>query len=177
MHAELTWKFPVAVAELAEAGKDFELTPDKTAREVLARHAGVNAVPHLTANLRLTPDGRGGATVEGTLRAAVTQNCVVTLEPFDNPIEENISLRFAPREMIEQATDGLVDLSGDDPPDPLVNGTLDLAAVIAEFLALAVDPYPRKPGAVFRPPADALAKDSPFAVLGQLKGRASDKKS
>jgi uncharacterized metal-binding protein YceD (DUF177 family) len=176
MSDELRWKYPVVVTDLPEAGMDFELVPDADAREALAQHANVIAVPKLAAQLHVTPDGRGGATVEGLLRAAVTQNCVVTLESFDNPIEETISLRFAPPEMIEPVPEGLVDIGAADPPDPLVNGTLDLAAVIGEFLALAVDPYPRKPGAVFEPPAEAAGRDSPFAALEQLKGRVSDKK-
>ena len=63
-----------------------------------------------------------------------------------------------------------VDIAADDPPDPLVNGAVDLAAVVAEFLALAVDPYPRKPGAVFSPPVEPGGQgSSPFAELEKLK--------
>jgi uncharacterized metal-binding protein YceD (DUF177 family) len=107
----------------------------------------------------------------------VTQTCVVTLEEFDNQIEEPISLRFAPAEEITDNPDGPVDIEGDDPPDPLINGGIDLADVVGEFLALAVDPYPRKPGAVFRSPAEPSAgMDSPFAALEKLKDPSSDKK-
>jgi uncharacterized metal-binding protein YceD (DUF177 family) len=171
------WRLPILVADLPAEGRDYELIPDAAEREALARRAGVNAVPTLSANFHVAPDGRGGASVEGALRASVTQNCVVTLEEFDSPIEEPISVRFAPPETIVGDPDGLVDISGDDPPDPLVNGALDLAEVVGEFLALAVDPYPRKPGAVFEPPADpSHGKDSPFAALEKLKDRPSDKK-
>ena len=111
------------------------------------------------------------------LRATVTQACVVTLEEFDNQVEEPISLRFAPTEEIADDPDGLVDIEGDDPPDPLVNGAVDLADIVGEFLALAVDPYPRKPGAVFQLPAEPPAgADSPFAALEKLKDPPSDKK-
>jgi uncharacterized metal-binding protein YceD (DUF177 family) len=171
------WKRPILVAELPTEGRDYELAPDAAEREALARRVGVNAVPTLSANLHIAPDGRGGASVEGVLRASVTQMCVVTLEEFDNPIEEPISARFAPPETITDDSEGFVDIRGDDPPDPLVDGALDLAAVVGEFLALAVDPYPRKPGAVFESPAEPSAgKDSPFAALEKLKDRSSDKK-
>ena len=177
MSEELAWKFPIVVADLPDAGREFELAPDAAERQSLARYADVNAVPILVASLRVTPDGRGGASVDGTLRGAVTQNCVVTLDEFDSPIDELISMRFAPAETLAQEPDGLVDIR-DDPPDPLVNGTLDLAAAVAEIFSLAVDPYPRKPGAVFSPPQETPAgKDSPFAALEKLKGRASDEKS
>jgi hypothetical protein len=57
-----------------------------------------------------------------------------------------------------------------DPPDPIVNGQIDLGALAAEFLALNLDLYPRKPGVMFEAAnagAEASAIDSPFAVLRQ----------
>jgi uncharacterized metal-binding protein YceD (DUF177 family) len=171
------WTLPILVAELPGEGRDYEVIPDSTEREALARRAGVNAVRSLSADLHVAPDGRGGATVEGVLRATVTQTCVVTLEEFDNQIEEPISLRFAPAEEIADDPDGLVDIEGEDPPDPLVNGGIDLADVVGEFLALSVDPYPRRPGAVFQSPAEpAAGLDSPFAALEKLKEPPGDKK-
>jgi len=169
----LTWTHPVAVGELPEDGKDFALVPDEATRAALAQLVGVLALPSLAAHLSVQPDGRGGVSVEGTLTATAWQTCVVTLEPFDNPISEPISLRFAPPETIEVETAPLAEIGEEDPPDPLVNGTLDLAAVVAEFLALSIDPYPRKPGAVFAPPGDAETdqESSPFAALERLKRR------
>jgi hypothetical protein len=57
-----------------------------------------------------------------------------------------------------------------EPPDEIVNGKIDLGAVVAEFLALGLDPYPRKPGVDFdyKDPADA--EHNTFAALGKLKG-------
>ncbi len=40
-----------------------------------------------------------------------------------------------------------------------------------EFFLLGIDPYPRKPGAVFAGPAEDRAADGPFASLSRLKGR------
>ena len=61
-----------------------------------------------------------------------------------------------------------LDLEADDPPDVLDAETLDLARYLVEHLALALDPFPRKPGAVFEPPVGA-EPESPFAVLKALK--------
>jgi hypothetical protein len=55
-------------------------------------------------------------------------------------------------------------------PEPLVGGKVDLGAIATEFLILGLDPYPRKPGAVFDPPPEDRASDSPFAALAKLKG-------
>ena len=51
-----------------------------------------------------------------------------------------------------------------------MNGQIDLGALTAEFLALGLDPYPRKPGVDFSYQDPADEKDSPFAALGKLKG-------
>ena len=57
----------------------------------------------------------------------------------------------------------------DEPPEPLVGGTVDLGAVAAEFLILGIDPYPRKDGAEFAAPRADLAGEHPFAALAALK--------
>jgi hypothetical protein len=46
---------------------------------------------------------------------------------------------------------------------------VDLGALATEFLILGLDPYPRKAGAVFQPPARAQPDESPFAALAKLK--------
>ena len=53
--------------------------------------------------------------------------------------------------------------------EPLIGGSIDLGALATEFLILGLDPYPRKPGATFQPPADAKPEESPFAALAALK--------
>lgn len=169
------WRFPVTVAELPAEGADFELTPDEKVRAALARHVDVLAVPELTARLHVKPDGRGGAEVRGTLEATVRQKCVVTLEPFDNALREEIDARFAPAGTVEPEAEGMIDLEAEEPPEPLRDGTLDLAALTTEFLALGIDPYPRRPGAVFSQPdtAESDKTSSPFAALEELKRRST----
>ena len=46
-----------------------------------------------------------------------------------------------------------VSLADEDDPDPVIDGKIDLGALTAEFFALGLDPYPRKPGAEFVAPA------------------------
>ncbi len=58
-----------------------------------------------------------------------------------------------------------------DLPDPIVEGRIDLGAAALEFLVLALDPYPKRPGAMF---ADVVAGGddaelSAFAALARLK--------
>ena len=65
-------------------------------------------------------------------------------------------------------------VAADDAPEPLVDGTVDLGAIATEFLILGIDPYPRKPGAVFEAPPAGDGSAHPFAALvegGGARGR------
>ena len=61
------------------------------------------------------------------------------------------------------------DAEEDDLPDPIVNGRIDIGAVTAEFLALGLDPYPRKPEVDFAYQEDS-GRENPFAALARIKG-------
>jgi hypothetical protein len=56
-----------------------------------------------------------------------------------------------------------------EPPDLIVDGQIDFGAVVVEFLALALDPYPRKPGAAFAGGDPEPVRQSPFEALRDLK--------
>jgi hypothetical protein len=62
----------------------------------------------------------------------------------------------------------VIDLEADDPPDVLDGDSVDLGLYVVEHLALDIDPFPRRPGAVFEAPP-ALPETSPFAALKALK--------
>ena len=166
-----SWSHPVAAAKLPPDGVELTLAPGEEIRAGLARQAGVLAVPVLVAKLKVSSDGHGGAEVEGGLEAVVRQTCVVSLEPFDNRVSEPIGVRFSPASAARPES-GTIDVGLENPPDLLTDGVIDLAAVVAEHLTLAIDPYPRKPGAVFKPPKqDGDKGESPFAALKKLKPR------
>jgi hypothetical protein len=88
---------------------------------------------------------------------------VVTLDPFDSTMREEVDVDFA-------APDAFAGTPAEDAeiPDPIVNGRVDLGSLTAEFLALGLDPYPRKPGVAFEPPAGD-APETPFSRLKSLK--------
>lgn len=167
--AERPWSVPLALTDVPETGRHLELAADAQTRDAIARLAGVRALPRLTAEFDVTLHGRGGLRVTGRVSATVGQVCVVTLESIENAIDEEIDLLFlpsAPSPPIEQ--DGS-EVPVEDAPEVLVDGSVDLGAVATEFLLLAVDPYPRKPGAVFEAPPRSEDAPHPFAALAALK--------
>jgi hypothetical protein len=107
--------------------------------------------------------------VSGRLTATVRQTCGVTLEPFDAPLDEEIDVHFAPAGSYVRTEED--EENEIDPPDEIVDGRIDVGVLVSEFLALGIDPYPRKPGAVFDPPAEDPAALSPFSALSRLKDK------
>jgi hypothetical protein len=109
--------------------------------------------------------------VTGTIAATVGQDCVVTLEPIDSEIEEPVDLVFAPpaAPTIVEEEGARIEVTPLDAPEPIMGGSIDLGAIASEFLMLAIDPYPRKAGVVFEPPAKEADTGGPFAALAALK--------
>lgn len=164
---------PVLVASLPDEGLTLKIAPDAGVRAALAEDFGIPGIPALTAQVTLVPGRKGAVHVTGHVDAVVTQTCVVTLEDFDAPVSEDIDLTFAPEDQLPEVRPGAeIDVTELDIPDPLVDGTIDVGAVVAEFLALGLDPYPRKPGAAFEGPDEpGPEQTSPFAALSRLRGR------
>ncbi len=166
------WQFPVAPEDVPETGVRFDLVADPATRAAVARLAGLRDLPRLEANFEVRRRGEG-LHVTGRVSASVGQNCVVRLEPLANEVEEDIDLRFAPRHAVDKpaAKNGAEAGAIAEPSntEPLIDGRIDLGAIATEFLILGIDPYPRKPGAVFQPPQDPTPDEGPFAALGTLK--------
>ena len=175
------WQVPVALDDVsAETGRHFDLVADPGARAAVARVAGLRELPRLEASFDVTRQGLDRLHVTGRVSATVGQNCVVTLEPLSNEVEETVDLQFAPPPPpVERkaAENDDSDEESDKPkrnwnePEPLIDGVVDLGTIATEFLILGLDPYPRKPGAVFDPPKDAKPDPGPFAALAGLKAR------
>ncbi len=171
----VSWKAPVSISEVPPTGRHVELRPDAATREAIAQAADVLALPRLEAVFDLTLHGSDSLRVIGRVAATVEQACVVTLEPLKNEIDEEVDLLFTPPRDLPKAA-ASVDDSGEaagspavDAPEELDNGAVDLAAVTVEFLILGIDPYPRKPGAVFDAPQTGEPGPHPFAALAALK--------
>ena len=163
------WQVPVAVEDVAETGQHFDLVADAGVRAAVARVAGLRDLPRLHASFDVRRQGAGGLHVAGLVSATVGQNCVVTLEPLTNAVEEAIDLVFIPRRTAvgEEGEAEPRDVKWGD-PEPLIDGIVDLGALAVEFLILGLDPYPRKPDAVFEPPQNRTPEEGPFAALAKL---------
>jgi len=136
---------------------DVDAGPDELA--AVAARLRVLALGSLHCAFKLRRIGAGIIEAQGVLRAQVTETCVVTLDPFSHEVRETFTVHFVP-----------AGTENDDPdPEavdqiPYPGSAADLGEAAVEQLALALDPYPRKPGASL-PEELSVDGSSPFAGL------------
>jgi hypothetical protein len=166
----------LAVEAVPDTGLDIRLCANETECAALADAYGLVAVQTFDAGFHVRKQGPERYKVNGVLRALVTQTCAVSLETFETVLSVPIDVDFALSGQPLGAPAGRKTTAGgtatfagaQDPPDPIINGQIDLGALAAEFLVLNLDLYPRKPGVSFEDAnvgGEASGTDSPFAIL------------
>jgi len=158
----------VRAASVKEQPQDHVVTANAGERAALAARFGLPAISRLEGQFRLRHEHGGVLAAALALEACVTQICVVTLDPFEAEISTQAELRFVPAAAMPEAGADEEEMTPAalDAPDeiPYAGEFIDLGAALAEELALALDPYPRKPGAQLPEEATDLGAH-PFAAL------------
>lgn len=169
---------PVEVERLPGEGRMVKISATPEERAALAERFDLQGIDSLEAEITVAPFAGGDMVrLTGHLRAQVTQTCVVSLQPVHNALDERFELNYSfgpppvlPREME-------LDADAEEPPEPVVGGSIDVGEAVAEHLALALDPFPRAPGAVLDVPegveVDGPEKANPFGVLAELRPKKS----
>lgn len=145
---------PVPVRDLPAAGRPFRITARAEECRDLARRYGLLAIDSLTAEGLLRPEASGRRVrLEGRLVADVVQTCVISLDPVPAHIDVGFQRLFGwdVNDEWEEGTgeEIYLDLASELPAERLSSDVLDLGEAVAEQLSLELDPYPRKPGALF----------------------------
>jgi len=174
---------PIAVESLDAEQTRRDVEASEAERRSLATRFDVVAVNRLTAVLTLRRPQAGLVEVSGQIDAEVVQTCVVSLQEFASEIREDVNLIFT-----DQPEDGGPEEDGDDgdfedietePPEPIVDGFVDIGEAVAQHLFLRLDSFPRAPGIEFEGyeteagpgPANTVQDENanPFAKLTELK--------
>lgn len=173
------FSYRVKVGNVSHNALEVHIEADDRECAALARLWDILGVQVLAADLKIRRWKKDGVKVFGSVHAEVTQACVVTLDPVAEVIDEEIDEIFVPegsalaRIPANDQGEILIDADGPDLPESFTGDTIDVGAVVAEVVAMALDPYPRKPGAEFADHVEGSAGDdkkpSPFAVLKTLK--------
>jgi uncharacterized metal-binding protein YceD (DUF177 family) len=163
---------PERLDTIGEGERSITISAEAEERRKLAARFGIVAVDSLAATLTIRRDA-SGILATGRVTGQVVQSCSITSDPLTIAIDEPLALRFvepvAGEEEVELSADALdtVEIEG---------SAIDLGEAAAETMALALDPFPRGPGA-----AEALKRagvvgedeaatvTGPFSALADLK--------
>ena len=167
----------IDTAHLPATGADMTIEASTEQRTALAAAYDLVAVNGLSVTATLTPAADGIVAVAGRVAADIVQSCVVSLEPVAQHIDEAFAARFARAEALPAqpaagtAREVAIDPHAPDPPEAMDGTAIDLGALAEEIFVLAIDPYPRAPGAELPPAGSDVpdsAEESPFAVLREV---------
>lgn len=167
---------PFDIVSLPDGGRGIEIVANDAERDAVARHLGLLALGAFAVRGRLDPLRRGRSAVfVARMTAAVTQECIASGDPVEAAIDEEIHVRLMTEDEAEARAE--LDLDADEEDvETAEEGIVDLGDICVQYLALALDPYPRAPGAAAPvmpeedEPDDSIVSN-PFAVLKKLKDK------
>jgi len=160
--------FEVHVARLPKDGLPVVFEADEAQREALAKAHGVRSVDAYKADLLVTAWKRHGVKVVGTVEADITQECVVSLEPIEAHLEEDVEGLFLPADSklgrlgFDTGGEIVIDADGADSPELFSGDTIDAGELAEQFFGLAIDPYPRKSGVSLDTSGDNAVEENEF---------------
>ena len=168
---------PLRADTIGDEPRTVAIEADEGERAALARRFELVAIDRLAAHFMIRRDAMG-IVGDGRVEAAVTQACSVTGDPLPASIDEPVALRFVEADDSGQEEIELTD--GDLDVIPYDGGAIDLGEVAAETMALALDPFPRGPGAESALKAAGVISEEeagPFSALAGLKDKLAGKQS
>jgi uncharacterized metal-binding protein YceD (DUF177 family) len=160
---------PLQADRVPKLGSTERIMAEPEELKALAARFKIPALHALSAEVRATPWRGGGLKLEGFLTAEIEQVSVISLEAYREKISAPVTRYFLPPGALTANEED------EDDADPIENGWIDIGEVVAETLALDLDPYPRRSGEAFAGHIEETEpgerKESPFAVLSKRTGR------
>jgi uncharacterized metal-binding protein YceD (DUF177 family) len=170
----LSFSYPFDLSSVSRAGSEEAFEVPEAACQVIAETYEVDGIEDFTARFRLTRLSKNEYALEGHFAVTILQTCIVTLKPLHTVAEQDFKRRYdiAPHHAARrEVSSANVELESED-RETLHGTSLDLVRPLLEELSLAIDPYPRIPGAALeRSSKEQSAEESPFAVLRALKDK------
>lgn len=173
----------VDISRLGTNGAALDIVASEGERKALATRFSFLGLPAFSARVTIDQKVGGRIVVEGRLRGKIVQACILSLDPVTQELDEPFRLVFQ-QDLTEDRDpeSGEALLSAQpDAPEPLSGNVLDVGELVAEQLALAADPYPRRPGLKLEDvmpksrnsgrPARTEPRRHPFAGLAALRDK------
>ena len=183
------WSYLFSADDVQDQPVKMTISPNEEETQLLMKRLDLLSLDELRADLVLNRES-GGIVVHvvGQIKAQLTQPCVVSLEPVEATITEEIeawyedldqAVSLARVRQNRETTKGEKPvLSEQEDPEPMVEGQIDLGELVTQYLSLYINPYPHKEGVDYEGSMTTENADdpsaslkSPFAALKDWKTR------
>ncbi|HQX27207.1 MAG TPA: hypothetical protein PKX38_04635 [Alphaproteobacteria bacterium] len=181
------WSHFVEAEKIGNTPMKLTISPNPDERKRLAKRMGLGDLRSLESDLVMSRDsGSNIIFISGQIRAAVTQNSVVSGKAIKSEIIDSFeawyadpeqAVSFAKAKQERLTRDGQADmpfLDESEDPEPVIDGKIDVGELVAQYLSLAVDPYPRLEGEEYGGEGAIKTQagepyENPFAALKDWK--------
>lgn len=167
------FSYPIVVDDLPSAPRKYTLKATPKDLVFLAEVLKVPAVKSCQSVIDLRLDRKKHRLdVSGRVAAVLVQESVISLELFDKHYEGDFALFYDTQATYKDIRE-LDEELGDEIPDLVVDGKIDLGEITIEQVALLIDDYPRREGEVFsfesEFDAETTEQANPYNILKKLK--------
>ncbi|MBV1900820.1 MAG: DUF177 domain-containing protein [Kordiimonadaceae bacterium] len=169
----------VVAAEVNREPTNYTLKATEAQRAGLVTRFGLVTLDELAATVKLYARNQGqGLMVEGAVKAVLTQRCSATLKDVPETVDAPFTLWLVDPETANRMDQDESFMEADGPEyDALEGDVVDLGEIVAQTVAISMNPYPRAEGAALNVEKNKdisvnepeLERKNPFAVLGALK--------
>ena len=182
MNATPEFSFLVDCNKIQKNGKSLKTKANASECLAIANRLSLLSLDSLKLKAFISRKSNETILVNCNFKAVYKQKCVISLKPIKKEIDCTFQRIYSSiiDEIFEHESEPQKEYyenSQDfpDPPDPLVNGYIDIGESVAEQLSLELDPFPRIEGLSFKgfssDQGEQISERSanPFAILKQLK--------
>lgn len=155
----------VDLPSLGRAGKFFKLAANEDECSKIAARLGVIKIAKLEGEMRLSAT-KTDIKASGVVNASLIRECVSSLEPMPEQIDENFQISFSrqPPSQTDAADEESEDLLL---PEYHEGEMFDVGELLVQQLSLAMTPFPRKPGAPSL--AEQYGRSGPVSPFSDLQ--------
>lgn len=183
------WSVMVPAEDVPPEGLVKEIEADQEVCAALARRFRVEALSDVRAHVTLYREYESHIVfVRGEVSGIASQPCAVTGDMLTEEVRDGFEAWFSDQDGIASLAlerrkrqgkrmDAEMPIADEDEePEPMIDSQVDIGELAAQYLALAITPFPRKEDAERDPlvqadarPAPEEKQANPFAVLKKLQ--------
>lgn len=185
------WSYLVEAEDITAEPMKLNISPSEADRNKLSKRLEILSLDDLQADLTLVREqGSMVVHVSGRFKARLRQQCVVTMEPVADEVEEDLEAWYADpdqaisltkirhdREALKSRGEAPV-LDESEDPEPIVGEKIDVGELVTQYLSLSINPYPHAEGAHYEIGDDNKKlektpeiRKNPFTALKDWKAR------